>query len=79
MDVKRHQRALPGAAARDHEIHGLAVEQHAGLNAEVNIGQMVILFIAHTDVEDLVAQRLCDAFQFFQHGNVFSGLAVFHH
>ncbi|MDA6076822.1 hypothetical protein O0544_10800 [Edwardsiella anguillarum] len=40
---------------------------------------MVILFVAHADVIDLVPAVLCHGVEFVQHRRVLGGLAVFHH
>ena len=53
--VQRHQRALASAAAGNDKVHRTAVEQQAGLNAQMQIGQTWI-FLPYT-----LPERPCPA------------------
>ncbi len=79
MDVQGHQRALPGTAAGNNKINGFSVKQNARHDAQVNIGEMMIVLITHTDVIDRKTFLISNGFQLIKDDGILSGLAVFHH
>ncbi|MNL55371.1 hypothetical protein D3C87_1787800 [compost metagenome] len=62
MDVQGHQRALPGPATRHDEVDSFRIQQDAGHDAQVNIGQMVIVLVTHPDVIDRESLLIDDGF-----------------
>lgn len=52
MDVQRHQRPLTGTAAGDHEVNCFRIQQNTGHDPKMDVGQMMIVLIAHADVID---------------------------
>ncbi|VGP05201.1 hypothetical protein SB00610_00797 [Klebsiella quasipneumoniae subsp. similipneumoniae] len=79
MDVQRHQRSLAGTEAGDHEVNSLRIQQDAGHDPEVHIGQMLIVLIAHTDVKDRKSFFVGNRVKLLKDDGVFVRLAVLHH
>ncbi len=79
MRVERHHRALAGAAAGHHEVHRLGVQQQAGDDAQVDVGQAVVVVAVHADVEDAMALLAGDVVELLQDHRVLGGLAKLVH
>lgn len=60
MDVQRHH-CTAGTAAYDHEVYRFRIQQDAGHDTQMDIGQVVIVFIAHADVVNRKTFLVCNS------------------
>lgn len=79
VNIQRHQRPLTGTAAGDHEVDRFRIQQDAGHDPEVNVGQMMIVLIAHADVEHRESFFVSNGVKLLKDDGVFVRLAVLHH
>ena len=79
VDVQGHQRALACAATGHNEINRFRVQQNARHDPQMDVGQVVIVFVAHPNVVDRETFLFSNGVQFLEDDGVFWRLAVFHH
>ena len=79
MDVQRHQRPLTGTAAGDHEVNCFRIQQNTGHDPKMDVGQMMIVLIAHADVIDRESFFVGNRVKLLEDDGVFVRLAVLHH
>lgn len=69
----------PGAATGDHEVDRLGVQQQAGDDAQVDVGQAMVVVAVHANIEYAVALLAGDVVELLQDHRVLGGLTKLIH